>query len=1168
MKSLIRLLKQKMVVQLLGVVALCASIWFAGPKVAFAGKAPLESEFNRLLAVLIVVLAWAAYNELTQVRSRKRDQQLSAELSSAQPDRAKAAIDEAKSEEVATLRRKFEEALQLLKKTQSKGKRGRQYLYQLPWYVIIGPPGCGKTTLLFNSGLKFPLSEQLGQSPVKGFGGTRNCDWLFADEAIFLDTAGRYTTQDSHQAVDQSAWHGFLDLIKRYRPRRPINGVLVAVSLSDLHQQTEEERRQHARAIRQRVMELYEVLQVRFPIYAIFTKCDLVAGFVEFFADLNQEERTQVWGETFPGGDSKGSEDHISGFEKGFDELLQRLHQRTYRRIQEERDIMRRSLILDFPQQMVLLKPLIMGFLRDVFGGSRFETEPLLRGVYFTSGTQKDTPFDRVMGLLAAAYGMERRSLSVFQGLSKSFFITRLLKEVVVPEAELARVDPRLERRRRWLQWAAYGFVLALMVSLLSLWSVSYVRNMRAIDGVKACIEQVRTDRREGSGLDLETRSLLVGLNAMESAGGIYKNPSLWMGFGLYQGDKVQDGLKLLYDQVLKNNLLPTIVWSLVDQLDERMRGDATADLDVLYGLLKVYLMFGLPQRMDPGIAGNWIKRDWERVFFREPQLQAQMRVHSDNLLKLPPDAIPLDEGRVSEARRRLNAVPLYFQIYAQLRSVSLPDHSNDFRLQDVLPPRTDEVLTTTDGRGIQSLTIPGFYTSEGYNIFFKKQGLELVKQYLDENWVLETPYSDQSRDLNRLYDDLQKLYFSDYQKAWSDLLNSLTVRKAQGPQAFHQSIQIIDRLAGPDTPLLPLLEAIATNTSLSGDTSISKPQDAGSGMPPRPPLIGAPQDPAQQMESRFKDLNQLLQVRGSSPPPINEILKNLNEVRDVMIQSPSSSTMDNQPLVVATKKAGLAFGHLPDPLKGLLLSATKDVMDISHGMQKSELNAAWKAQVVDFYRKALQGRYPLVKGSPYDATMNDFSRFFASNGIMDQFFQDHLRRFVDSSGTRWRQTTTDAQGISFSPAVLSQFQNVERIREAFFGGTGQTPSVQFELRPVFLDTKVKAFRLNIEGQTTEYLHGSALPSSFKWPGPQLQVGVKMSFELFDGREVSRLEQGPWAWLRTLDKAVLEHTSLRNRMGVTFQADGYRVRYELIAGSVYNPFKLTELSQFRCPDSL
>ena len=445
---------------------------------------------------------------------------------------------------------------------------------------------------------------------------------------------------------------------------------------------------------------------------------------------------------------------------------------------------------------------------------------------------------------------------------------------------------------------------------------------------------------------------------------------------------------------------------------------------------------------------------------------------------------------------------------------------------------------------------------------------MELVKQYLDENWVLETPYTDQSRDLNRLYDDLQKLYFKDYEKAWRDLLNSLTVRKAKGAQAVHQAIQVIDRLAGPDTPLQALLEAVAKNTGLSGDASASKPQDAGPGGPLRPSVTRAPQDPAQQMESQFKDLNQLVQSRGNAPAPINEILKNLKELRDVMIQSPSPTNLENPSLATATKKAGLAFGHLPDPLKGLLLSVTKDVTDISGGMQKSELDAAWKDNVVDFYRKALQGRYPLTRSSPNDATMMDFSEFFRSGGKMDKFFQEHLRRYVDLSGTRWRQPSMDGQGLSFSPAVLNQFQNAAKIREAFFGGGGQTPAVQFELTPVFLDNNVKAFRLNIEGQTTEYLRGSALPSSFKWPGPQTNVGVKMTFELLDGREVIRSEQGPWAWLRTLDKAVLDHTSLRDRIGVTFQADGYRVRYELRAGSVYNPFNLTELSQFRCPDSL
>ena len=246
------------------------------------------------------------------------------------------------------------------------------------------------------------------------------------------------------------------------------------------------------------------------------------------------------------------------------------------------------------------------------------------------------------------------------------------------------------------------------------------MQNMRAIDKVKAYIEQVKTDRKEGAGLDSETKNLLVGLNAMEAAAGVYKNPSLWMGFGLYQGDTVQDGIKFLYKQVLKDNLLPTIVWRLVDQLDERVLGDATSDLDVLYGLLKVYLMFGNTQRMDARIAGDWIKKDWERVFPREPATASATACSFRQSAQVASsDAIALDGGRVSDARQRLNAVPLYLQIYAQLKSVALPDHSNDFRLQDALPPRSDEVFTTADGRGIQALTHTGILYLRGLQHFF-----------------------------------------------------------------------------------------------------------------------------------------------------------------------------------------------------------------------------------------------------------------------------------------------------------------------------------------------------------------------------------------------------------------------------------------------------------------
>src|SRR5678809_1739494 len=77
-----------------------------------------------------------------------------------------------------------------------KAKLNGRYLYELPWYLIIGAPGSGKTTALRHSGLKFPLADVAGEDAIRGVGGTRNCDWWFTDQAVLIDTAGRFTTQD------------------------------------------------------------------------------------------------------------------------------------------------------------------------------------------------------------------------------------------------------------------------------------------------------------------------------------------------------------------------------------------------------------------------------------------------------------------------------------------------------------------------------------------------------------------------------------------------------------------------------------------------------------------------------------------------------------------------------------------------------------------------------------------------------------------------------------------------------------------------------------------------------------------------------------------------------------------------------------------------------------
>ncbi len=130
--------------------------------------------------------------------------------------------------------------------------------------------------------MKFPLADRFGRETVQGVGGTRNCDWWFTDQAVLIDTAGRYTTQDSDADVDKAAWAGFLDLLKKYRKRRPINGVFVSISLADLMTLNEAERQQHVHALRSRIQEIDEHFGIRFPIYVLLTKCDLVAGFSSF----------------------------------------------------------------------------------------------------------------------------------------------------------------------------------------------------------------------------------------------------------------------------------------------------------------------------------------------------------------------------------------------------------------------------------------------------------------------------------------------------------------------------------------------------------------------------------------------------------------------------------------------------------------------------------------------------------------------------------------------------------------------------------------------------------------------------------------------------------------------------------------------------------------------
>ena len=318
----------------LGTIVFSALVWFAGPIISIGDVEPFESVWVRLTIVLILWIIVVAVIAWRIVKRRRAAAKLEQALTEPVADETDAPV----------LAEKMRDALATLK---SSSKNGANTLYDLPWYLIIGPPGAGKTTALINSGLKFPLANDTAARAIQGVGGTRYCDWWFTDEAVLIDTAGRYTTQDSDAKIDRKSWLAFLDMLRSNRPRQPINGVLVAISIEDVLKLSLAEVNAHADAIRKRLTELNDELKVDFPVYAVFTKMDLIVGFTQYFADLDETKRRAVWGATFQTADKKAN--NVVNVPAEIDLLVQRLSERMPERLQEEPDLRSRAILFGLP---------------------------------------------------------------------------------------------------------------------------------------------------------------------------------------------------------------------------------------------------------------------------------------------------------------------------------------------------------------------------------------------------------------------------------------------------------------------------------------------------------------------------------------------------------------------------------------------------------------------------------------------------------------------------------------------------------------------------------------------------------------------------------------------------------------------------------------------------
>jgi type VI secretion system protein ImpL len=1175
MKRFVQWLLSPLVIGTLGLLALSALLWWVGPLIGIGNAHPLDPLWVR---VGLVALIWGIWVGVQGWKAYKRRRTNAALL------QGLGAGPTAATKEAQVLAKRFDDAVQRLKASKGRGVfGGGQYLYELPWYVFIGAPGSGKTTALMNAGLQFLLGDAAdGKGSLQGVGGTRNCEWWFTQDAVLVDTAGRYTTQDSDKDVDASAWDNFLALLKRTRPRQPINGVLLTVNIQDLLQQGSAERAEHAAQLRARLQELQTKLGVRAPVYVLVTKADLIGGFNESFEALSKEDRDQVWGFTFPAG-APAHDDPMAPFPVLYQQLQQRLVAQLLDRLEAERDVLRRSAIFAFPQEFAALQNVLADFLRSVFsGGGTLEMAPRVRGVYFTSGTQEGTPIDRVMGALAQSFGVGGRAAAIAPGRGKSFFLSRLLKDVVFAERGLGAMNPVAERRRHVLRLSAMAAMALFTVSLVVAWAVSRARNL---DHAAQVAERLPALRQGVEGLppptSADVSALPVPLAAVRDAAKLeaftLEDPPLLNGLGLYQGDKLDAAAKLAYQRLLQKSLMPRVA----RRLEERLRAANKDNLENAYEALKSYLMLHQPERFDAEALQAWIGVDWDANEGRmAPEQRAQLDAHLAALLAMGPPRASLgqDDKLVASVREMLAAYPLEYRVYSRLKRQYKPGTTPDFTVAGAAGPNVAQVFERGSAEAL-SKGISGLYTRDGYRKVLLPAMQKAAPQLAqEEGWVLglnaglktDPARLRDSLLSSALTDKVRRLYFEDYIKTWDQYLADVRLVKLNDPE---RAMAVSRLLAAVDSPLAAYLRGVAEQTKLvqpvaapnalgklAGDAKAEAARLAGAA----PDAGGGGGGPLERMvDDHFAGIQRLFV---GDPPPINETLKLFGELNaQLAAVAAAKASKAPPPPGGGAEKVKAAAAQQPDLVRGLVEQVADATIGQSRGAEREGLTADLKP-ITEICNRAITGRYPFASGSKADVLPEDFGQLFGTGGLFDDFYQRRLAALVDQSGAVWSYRPLTDGSRPVSPASLAEFQRAQRIREVFFRNGGKTPAVRLELRLSELEPTLKELVFDIDGQVQK-LTTSGPSISIAWPSQRLASVIHMTTGLGAAGPLVMTE-GPWAMFRLFERFTIEPGGVPEKFSVIMNLDGKRARLEVTAASVFNPFQLREFKQFRCPATL
>jgi type VI secretion system protein ImpL len=1096
-------------------------VWYCGPLISIAGATPLIEPEKRFYTIVALVLAWILKINFLD---SEQTQANTAPLTSINPELAK---------KIQAIESRFQGAMRFLKKTVITKQGKNVSLYHLPWYLLIGPANAGKTSLLANANINFILAKQFKNENLKNIPPSDVCDWWVTRDSVMIDVPSSYlyTKQKMMSAPNSmqpksptgfALWQNFLTLIKKYRGQKALTGIVLALPVSELMSTPNKERT--FAELKQQLAELREQFGQRLPVFLTITKCDQLPGFMDFFSDSGTDELSQAWGVTLPA--LKDNENLLEAFTNRFNALIKRLNKQLIWRLHQERNPFTRPQIKDFPLQVERLKENILAVLKIIAPEAGFN----LQGVYLTSAVQQIA--DEQPTHLQAASRMSSQSLILRAPAmpTRAYFVRQLLLQALFTTTD-HHTPTSWGINFNWRSNPAiYAASICMAVLIAGFMGNELRHSVKQTYAIRDGLSQYQSDVQQASQQTPHLAKALLLMNALQqTAAGSTLLPYT---------DRAQQSAAAAYQQALKTIVLPQIRYDLENYLASTNNKNAEG----LYIALKAYLMLGQGQHLQPDFVFNTLQKINPDLFNKQNSAELSSHIHA--ALNTAWQPMDLDEMLVARARKRLtNLMPLDLS-YAIVKSIPAYSLNNTISLE--INPDTHATLINKE----ISYQVPKIFTAEAFQDVYERKIVAAAREVTEGSWVLGGPTT--SANAENLIDLLRSAYVANYVSTWENILQNVQLLT---PTTLAEVDAQLVSLAHDNSPLLQLLIAVKENTAFAPIMAASAKLASIN------TFVGT--SSTQENSALYKTFVALNQAHANLQTVLNanDVSAAAFNVAATHMKNPTASADFITVLFNTADKS-------PAPLKYWLSNIANKSWHIILQNSAQYIEQHWESSVIATYNAQLANRYPFSATANKEVSLEQFTKFLGTHGIITSFYQNYLQPFVESNPHGWSWKKVNNDQIPFSRSALNNFERAADLQHTFFPNEDNQLALKFTLQPLAMENDMKRFQLNINGQGIQYEHGGvAIPQVMNWPGNKNARSTSINILAKNTPPANFNLNSDWGWFRLIDKSTQKVISSKQLL-VSFELNGHKAKYYLFTQSHLNPFIPASLQGFRLPQQL